>query len=304
MSAAQEQRDAREGTVGSRETKSRRAGQIELVERYLEALVAGDPWRLRTASGVRFTENGQELALGKGLWATATADPLPRRAAYVTDPEAGQVGFFGVVGEAGDPTLLALRLKEHGGVISEIETIACRPAIRIFEPDGVGRRGDLDQVVPVEQRAGREELIAAAQSYFEGVLRGDGKMVPLDPGCVRMENGMATALNPESGSPLFAMSIADAIDTGIYVQVIEAVRDRRVTAVDVERGLVFVHFSFDHPGAVAGRRGGEGAAGGGATPFRTPSSLMGVEIFKVQGGLIRHIEAILVSVPYGMPPGW
>lgn len=285
-------------------TGATRERQMALVEQYLDALAANDPLRLRTASGVRFTENGQHLAFGKGLWATATATPAPTRAAYVTDPEAGQVGFFGVVGEAGERSLLALRLKEHGGVVAEIETLACRAAIRIFDPDGLGRRGDIDQLLPAGERASRGQLAATAQLYFEAILRGDATMAPLDPACVRMENGVATALNTGSDSPLFAMSIAEAIDTGIYVRVIEAVRDRRVTAIDVERGLVYLHFSFDHPGIVTRRQGEEAVAGGATTPFRTPSSLMGVEIFKIRGGVIRHIEAILVSVPYGMPSGW
>jgi hypothetical protein len=282
---------------------SNRALLVKLVDDYLEALIANDPSALRLGSSVRFTENGQQLALGKGLWRTATATPEARRAAAVADPDAGQVGSLAVVGEGGERSLLALRLQAHGGVISEIETMVCRPAIRIFDPEGVGRRENLDQVIPAEERSSRPELASIAQLYFEGILRGDGKLVPMDPRCVRMENGVATALNTESDSPLFAMSIADAIDTGIYVRVIESVRDRRVSAVDVARGLVFLHFTFDHPGAVTRERG-EGAGVGATTPFRTPSSLMGVEIFKIRAGLIRHIEAVLTNVPYGMPPGW
>jgi hypothetical protein len=289
--------------VGHETSEATRARLVELVDRYVEALTANDPFALRVGSNIRFTENGQQLALGKGLWRTATATPPARRAACVADPTTGQVGALAVVGEGGEQSILALRLRQQGGVISEIESVACRSAIRIFDPEGVGRRGDLDEVIPAEERSGRQELAAIAQLYFEAILRGDGKVVPMDPRCVRMENGVATALNTESSSPLFAMSIADAIDTGIYVQVIESVRDRRVSAVDVERGLVFLHFAFDHPGAVT-REQGEGAGAGTTNPFRTPSALMGVEIFKIRAGLIRHIEAAIINVPYGMPPGW
>jgi hypothetical protein len=299
----QESTAAEEARRGGQTGDDERARLVGLVDRYLEVLATNDPLRLRVSSNARFTENGQQLALGKGLWGTATATPPARRAVCVADPDAGQVGALAVVGEAGERSLLGLRLKVHGGVISEIETMVSRSAIRIFDPDGLGRREDLDQVVPEGERSSREELAAAAQLYFEGILRGDGKMIPMDPRCVRMENGVATALNTESDSPLFAMSIADAIDTGIYVTVIESVRDRRVTAVDVERGLVFVHFAFDHPGTVT-RLQGERTGTGATTPFRTPSSLMGVELFKVRAGLIRHIEAVIANVPYAMPSGW
>jgi len=61
-----------------------------LVDRYITAMVAHDPERLPLAQGVKFTEDGQELRLGDGLWATASAPG--RYKLYVSDPEDGQVG--------------------------------------------------------------------------------------------------------------------------------------------------------------------------------------------------------------------
>ncbi len=52
-----------------------RDGLIGHIDRYLAALAANDPSGLHVADGVRFTENGQTLALGNGLWATATRVP-------------------------------------------------------------------------------------------------------------------------------------------------------------------------------------------------------------------------------------
>jgi hypothetical protein len=80
-----------------------------LVDQYLAALVAHDPGRLPLAVNVRFTENGQELHLGDGLWGTASAPGKYKL--YVADPEDGQVGFYGTVMENGTPVLLALRLR-------------------------------------------------------------------------------------------------------------------------------------------------------------------------------------------------
>ena len=42
---------------------------------YMEALVAHDPSRAPLAKNVKFTENGQELAVGDALWATASDLP-------------------------------------------------------------------------------------------------------------------------------------------------------------------------------------------------------------------------------------
>ncbi len=41
-------------------------------DQYLAALVAHDPSRLPLARQVKFTENGQQLQLGDGLWGTAS----------------------------------------------------------------------------------------------------------------------------------------------------------------------------------------------------------------------------------------
>jgi hypothetical protein len=43
-----------------------------MIDRYVDASVARDHERLPLAHTVKFTENGQRLALGDGLWNTAT----------------------------------------------------------------------------------------------------------------------------------------------------------------------------------------------------------------------------------------
>ena len=43
-----------------------------LLDRYVDALVAREPSRLPLAATVKFTENGQRLALGDGFWHTVT----------------------------------------------------------------------------------------------------------------------------------------------------------------------------------------------------------------------------------------
>jgi hypothetical protein len=37
---------------------------------------------------------------------------------------------------------------------------------------------------------------------------------------------------------------------------------------------------------------------------QVPNSVLIAELFKVRGGLIEHIEAVLEFVPYGMRTGW
>jgi len=94
------------------------------VDQYLEALVAHDPSLIPLAKTVKFTENGQTLKPGDGMWGCASG--LGSYKLYFTDLEAGQIGFFGVVEESGHPQILALRLKIENMQISEIETIVAR----------------------------------------------------------------------------------------------------------------------------------------------------------------------------------
>lgn len=79
------------------------------VDQYLAALVAQDPSKLPLAKNARYTENGQELKLGDGMWGPTVT--LGTYKLYFTDPQAGQVGFFGTIEEHGHPVILGLRLK-------------------------------------------------------------------------------------------------------------------------------------------------------------------------------------------------
>ena len=95
-----------------------------LTDRYLEALTTQDAARLPLAENVRFTENGQPLKVGEGLWKAATGVGAFRE--YFADPSTGSALFIGVVDEGGTPAILAARLAVDGASISEIETIVAR----------------------------------------------------------------------------------------------------------------------------------------------------------------------------------
>ena len=77
------------------------------VDRYLDAVVAHDPAKAPLAKGAKFTENGQRLEFGEGLWNTMTGQGAYRL--FVADVEAGQVAFLGSIQEAGTPAMIALR---------------------------------------------------------------------------------------------------------------------------------------------------------------------------------------------------
>ena len=81
------------------------------------------------------------------------------------------------------------------------------------------------------------------------------------------------------------------------------IRDRRYVAVDQERGLVFAFGFFDH--AAGKTRNFETPDGRKVTagPVQ-PWTWEIAELFKIEKGKIRRIEAVLDRAPYGMGSGW
>ncbi len=279
---------------------------IDLVDRTLDAMMRRDPGRASLAPNARYTENGQVLAIGKGLWATATLGGLSRRA-VLAEPAAGQAGWFGAIHENGNPVVLALRLKAAGNAVTEIETVICRGHERIFNPAGMSPRAAFEAVIPSPERASRQTLLAAANAYFDGIEQSNGDIIPATTDCARVENGVQTTLNEELGGkqayPLWGMPVAAQIGTGYYAY-IEAIRDRRYPVIDEEHGTIMGIVAFDHPATMKSVNvKGKGEIVLPAFSQR-PSTALIAELFQVRAGKITGIEAVLDFFPYGMKSGW
>ena len=145
--------------------------------------------------------------------------------------------------------------------------------------------------------------------WFDGLEQADGSIIPVSDDCSRYENGMRTVrvedVSHLSGASalVFPMGIREQVDTG-YFSYIDAVRGRRVVAVDVTRGLILMIVVFDH----SARRRTVEVRGVGEVelpPYhQVPNSVLIAELFKVRAGVIEHVEAVLEFVPYGMRTGW
>lgn len=301
---------AKGGSVGAE--RCDRACLDGFIDQYLDAVVAHDPSRLPVANGVKFTENGQRLELGDGLWNTASARGAYKL--YVADPEAGQVGFFGTILENGTSAILAVRLKVQDRKVSEIETLVARG-----EAGGAhGERGarNLEKMgrpnpvflepVPAAESASREDLIRTTNMYFSGLERNDGKGVyPFTDDCNRIENGEQTTNHPSPQNAgwldVGALGCKAQFESGFF-HFVTRIRDRRFVVVDRERGLVLAFVFFDHAGNCRPVQlpGGRMLPAGPARPFTWEIA----ELFKLRRGKIRQIEAVLDQCPYGMKSGW
>ena len=98
--------------------------------------MAHDPSKLPQTPDLKYSENNVMLKPGDGLW--ATADGIGSYKIYIDDPEAGEVGYYGVVSEDTHPSIFGMRMKVVHRKVSEIEVVARspRPAQQPFRQSG------------------------------------------------------------------------------------------------------------------------------------------------------------------------
>ena len=289
------------------------------VDGFLDAFVKHDPALAPLTRTVKFTENGQRLAVGDGSWRTMIGKGTYRL--FVSDPRAGQVAFIGTLREEnaqnsdGAAVLIALRLKVEGRQISEVELFVVRNenAAKNCEKLGVPNHLFLEPV-PAAERMSRADLVKTANMYFTGMQQNDGKGVyPFTDDCDRFENGNRTTNAPTPAGqtrpdPKTATGYSgqwgckEQFDSGL-LHFVSRIRDRRYVAVDEERGLVFSFIFFDHMGGDTrhfATPDGRAVTAGPTTPWTWELA----EMFKLEKGKIHRIEAILDRSPYGMGSGW
>jgi hypothetical protein len=165
----------------------------------------------------------------------------------------------------------------------------------------------------------RADLVRVADYYFAGMQKNDGKGIgdtgtyPFTDDCERYENGSRstnaptpegqTRPDPKTSSVYSGQwGCREQYESGL-IHFVNRIRDRRFVAIDRERGIVFSFAFFDH-------------SGGATRTFETPDgrtvtagpvqpwTWQIAELFKIEKGNIRRIEAILERCPYGMNAGW
>jgi hypothetical protein len=273
------------------------------LDTYLAALKAHDPARVQWAAAVRNTENNVELRPGDGLWGTLTAlDAYEMRFA---DPATGHVVVFGVVEETTTRAPYATRLKIVEGSVAEVETIVVRPqdAGIPFVTADIKPLPVWSEMIPAARRTPRQQMIDAANGYFDTLQRNSGKLfVQFTDNCERRENGKrSTNLTEPDLDPLWKLGCADQFRVGQYLYD-DRLRDRRFLAVDEERGIVLAAGFIDHEGRIGDFRLTDGSTR--TSIFRRPHSFVLLEAFKIKEGKIEQVEAVFITVPYNMPSPW
>jgi hypothetical protein len=294
----------------SDKTSCDRACLENYVDRYMDAMLRNDPSLDLFSRDCKFTENGIRLPLGnEGLWLRMTGKGNYKF--YVPDVETQRVAFIGTAREGGDQgegelVAIAIRLKIGDGLITEAEQIVRRreaDTTGVIQELSVGEKveqmGEPNEIyreaIPEAERASREQLIETANYYFTGLQKSDGKgYYPFTDDCNRIENGsLGTNVPVPEGQkkpdPKTATESSvhwtckEQFESGVF-NFISRIRDRRFVAVDRERGIAFAFGFFDHD------------------MLNWTWHL--AELFRIEKGNIRRIEAIYYRCPYGMNSGW
>ncbi len=213
----------------------RRENLKQLVNVYLAAMESHNPSSLPLAQSSRFTENGKDLAIGKGFWQTA-GKTLFKRSAIDTVQCSAHVQA--VIEEAGKPIIFGVRIRLNQNKISEIESFVAREKEFRFNVKGLldTKDQDWESILPLEQRSSRLAMIAAADDYFNMFVNTPRVRVPFASPCDRWENGTQTTIHPKGDLPDH--------DCSPQGDVLINHKPRRFL-IDIETGVVvaYVHFT-------------------------------------------------------------
>lgn len=265
------------------------------LDQFLNAVVAKDPAKAGLFVGFRQTQNSVLTPPGEGIWKTNTGIGQVDRRYF--DPVTGQAVFFGVVREGDVSAIASLRLKVENDRVSEAEWhvahesdpgITGAPTKTLFDLNKLIASPPPQRTVPPADRVSREALVAAVNSYFDGITAGTGRWVQANPGCVRLENGLEVTGHPQRGAESDVGHEGKGDCRSGYIGLnIANVTARRYMLVDSEAQVVI----------------------GSAVFIRTPNSPKRrnhfMEVFTMDGGKISAVRAAMFYADPGLPlPNW
>jgi hypothetical protein len=214
------------------------------VTQYMNAVVKHDPAAAPLFVGFRQTENSVVVKLGTGTWKSVTG--LGKLQRHYLDPVTGQGAYFGTVEEGADSAIVTVRVRVEHRKITEAEWMIARkgnpglngfgpdgkPSGNFFDPDNLAMNPPREKRGPKDARVSRDAMIAATNSYFDGITTHDGSIIMAFPGCTRIENGRTvTGANGRGGG-------TNDCTSGLATINIQNVGARRYPIADEEAGVV------------------------------------------------------------------
>jgi hypothetical protein len=228
------------------------------------ALLRRDPHILPGASTLRYTENGQQLAVGDGLWGTVTAfgDRI-----VAVDPVAQTAVLVAATVETDVPGLLFARFALDGDQVAELEAV-------IVRHEFTGERGGTLTLFAPRLRRGFDP---AAVALTDPALQ-------LDP-------PVGSVTEPEVLAAAVAATVAESELPGVTA------RDRRTWVIDSERGLVVDFAVLDVANDETTSAEDRVAAPAESTG---PYSLLTANLYKTAGSTASVAASAVRVLPYGI----
>ncbi len=299
-----------------------RQGLVDLMQRYIGALAKHTPGDLPFADKVKFTENTDKgiefLAVGKGLWETATEGPKGFEI-YAADPVAQAAATLVVMKENNKDIIFGARIKLVDGKIAEAEHLVVRGGSMSKQPFSSmptmqKARPGFAEDIPAAEQMTREDLLKIGFSYYDALTSEDGTRAPFAKECERHENGMTTAggkpPKPEDLPPGAAMPTGGfgniprdcegQLSAGVFSYITE-IRPHMVVA-DVQKGISVGFSMFRHDGTK--RLPKDAKPGTDNKTTYGQFNLAAMHIYKIRNGKLYEIEAPGAMLPYGVKSGY
>jgi len=217
-----------------------------ITDKFFAALEAHKPSNVPLASGVKYTENGLAVEVGKGTWETAGKVTFKRG---MVDTQKCGTHTQIIMEENGNPILYGVRLKVDQNrstnlpalTVSEIEAFVVRDKQQVGNAQVIldTKGQDWESILPPEQRSSRLALMAIADDYFELFVKEKKPKVselPFLPPCDRWENGVQTTLASKPAHNCSPKGFADMTET----------HQPRRFLVDEETGIVVAYVLFNN----------------------------------------------------------
>lgn len=234
------------------------------VDVLVAALIRREARLLPGAATLRYTENGQRLAVGDGLWGTVTA--IGDRVVAV-DPVTQTAVLVAATVETDVPGLLFARFALDADHVDEIEVV-------IVRHEFTGERGGTLTLFAPRLRQGFDPATVALA----------------DP-ALHLDAPVGSVLSPEAIAAAVAATAAQIEAPGVTA------RDHRTWVIDIERGLA-VDFAFHDVanGEVAAPEERSSAPAVSTGPY----TLMTTTLYKTVGDAASVAAHATLTVPYGM----
>jgi hypothetical protein len=156
---------------------------------YVAAIVAGDATKMMLAPSATYVENTKTVAIADGILKTALPVAFHRN---LVDTEQCEAFSEIIITEGGHPYVIGAHLTLAGGSISAIDSLVTDDGDWLFDAAGYLKHSMAEDwaILPVDQQIPRDQLIAAANAYFD-IFMDMSVKVPWGTPCDRLEGGSA-----------------------------------------------------------------------------------------------------------------